>query len=239
MSYLRTWSPTGADRDLIVVFPPAGSGCLRLGECGVPQSADRVVAGVQLPGREDRLAEPMPAFDEAVTAIAEEVRTLPRRRLGLLGISLGGLLAFRVAVALERAGIPVSEAWVVAARAPEFWRDYQADPPAAEVDAMLGAGWNSSSAGTYAAEVLYRDLRMAAGYDIGKLALRHAALRSVSGRRDLVTTEAQMRNWQMRSAHYLGHLVLDADHQAFTGTDVLSFIVSEMLSSGLVSEGTC
>ena len=230
MRYVRSWSPADPDADLVVVFPPAGSGCMRLRALAERQPADRVVVGVQLPGREDRLAEPMPALDDAVAAIAAELRALPRRRLGLIGISLGGLLAFAVARVLERGQSSADQVCIAAARAPQFWRSYQAEPSAAEFDAMLGSGWRESPVGAYAAEVLRRDLRLAAGYDVGQAVLERTPLRTVAGRRDVVATEEQMRTWQTRSARYRGQCVLDASHQQFLDKDVLDPMIDEMFA---------
>jgi surfactin synthase thioesterase subunit len=230
VSYLRSWSSTGPDTDLIVVFPPAGGGCMRLRPLAGLQPADRAVCGVQLPGREDRLAEPMPLFDEAVAAIAGELRELPRRRLGLLGISLGGLLAFAVAAALERAGAAADEVSVAAARSPEQWLTYQAERPADEIDAMLGPGWQNSPVGPYAAAVLQRDLGFAAGYDIGDVVLERTALRSVAGRRDVVATVDQMLGWRTRSTDFRGQRVLDVGHQGFVEKDVLEPMINELFA---------
>lgn len=224
---MRGWAPTDAHRDVVVVFPPAGSGCMRLRGLAVTRPAHRRVLGVQLPGREDRLSEPMPPFGAVVAGIAEEIRALPRRRLGLLGISLGGLLAFCVALELERVGQEADEVCVTAARAPEFWRGYRAEPSPAELDAMLGPGWSQSPVASYAAEVLRRDLRLAAGYDIGAAVLERTALRSVSGRGDVVATEEQMRAWSLRSARYRGQGVVDAGHQRFLDPDVLEPMIDD------------
>jgi surfactin synthase thioesterase subunit len=240
MRYLRSWTRADPATDLVVVFPPAGSGCMRLRSVAEGRPADRVVVGVQLPGREDRLAEPMPAtLDHGVAAIAAELRVLPRRRLGLLGISLGGLLAFAVARMLEKSQAAADDVCVAAARSPQFWRSYQADPSDAEIDAMLGFAWRASPMGAYAADVLRRDLRLAADYDIGQAVLEHTPLRVVSGRHDVVAAERQMAAWQTCSAHYRGQSVLDADHQQFLDKEVLDSMIDDMFARVHVREEPC
>lgn len=234
------WADADADTDLVAVFPPAASGCMRLRAVAERQPAGRTVVGVQLPGREDRLAEP-PAetADIAAAAVASELAALPRRRLGLLGISLGGLLAYLVARQFERDGDPVDEICIAAARSPEFWLGYPAEPPQDEIDAMLGPGWRESPAGPYAAEVLHRDLRLAAGYDIGPAVLEHTPLRTVSGHRDVVVGEEQMRRWRARAARFRGQRVLDVTHRQFLDRDVLEPMIDDLFTAPRAQEVPC
>jgi surfactin synthase thioesterase subunit len=188
------------------------------------------VLGVQLPGREDRVLEP-PAADlaDVVAEVTAELATVARRSLLLLGISLGGLIAFEVARQLEAAGTPPAALVVLAARAPEFWLDYPSEnPPAAEVNALLPPAVRDSEFAEYAGGVLRADLRLTAGYQVRPTRLARTPLWSVSGSRDDVVTAEQMRDWRQRSADFRGHRVIEADHHDITEPDLLAELVASV-----------
>lgn len=240
MSYLRVWTTVDEDTDVVAVFPSAGSGCMRLRALAERQPAGRAVIGVQLPAREDRLAEPPAETADAVAvAVAAELGALPRRRLGLLGISFGGLLGYLVARQFEHVDTPVDELCVAAARSPGFWLDYPVEPPEGEIDEMIGRGWQESPLGTYAAKVLRGDLRLAAGYDIGPEVLQSTPLRTVSGGRDVVVTEEQMREWPRHAAHFRGQRVLDVSHRQFLDQDVLDPMIDDLFTAPRAQEVPC
>jgi len=231
VTYLRSWQPApAADTDVALLLPAAGSGCLRLQAVAPLLPAGATAVGVQLPGREDRLPEPPAAsIAEVVAAVAAELAGLPRRRLLLVGISLGGLLTFELARALEAAGAAAAGLLVLAARAPEFWRDFPSeDPPAAEVAALLPPAVRDSEFAGYAGEVLRADLRLTAGYEVRPTALAATPLWTGSGSRDDVVTTEQMRGWRARSADYRGHRVLPADHHDIAEPGVLADLVSTL-----------
>jgi len=80
------------------------------------------VAPARLPGRESRFREP--AFDRATDlaeALAAAVRAELDRPYALFGHSMGGRLAFEVARALRRAGVPAPQRLIVSgSRAPHL-----------------------------------------------------------------------------------------------------------------------
>ncbi|MEU5222835.1 thioesterase domain-containing protein [Streptomyces toyocaensis] len=231
MTWLRSFTPAAAAgaSATVVVFPQAGSGCLRLhaNAAALPQGLD--LWGVQLPGREDRLADP-PAGSliEVVECVGTELRSSAfRRPLVLLGVSLGALLAHEVAGALESAGTAASALVVAAARSPEHWSTFPAaDPPREELTALLHPAVRAPGPADYAVAALRADLGLMAGYAVPPDPLTRTALLSVSGRRDGVVTAAQMTGWRDRSLRYLGHRELDADHHSFLDRDVLAATLS-------------
>ncbi|MGB3438404.1 MAG: alpha/beta fold hydrolase [Actinophytocola sp.] len=114
MSWLMPFAPSRA-RPVLVCLPQAGSGCgvFRSWQDALGDTA--TVVGVQLPGRENRFAEPPPesfahAVDEIVTALVNAVG----RPTVLFGHSLGGLIGYEVARALPTP----PDALVVAASQP-------------------------------------------------------------------------------------------------------------------------
>ncbi|MEU9119080.1 alpha/beta fold hydrolase [Streptomyces sp. NPDC048506] len=119
----------GAARRL-VCFPHAGGSAsfFRLWAAELPALE---VHAVQYPGRADRIAEPLPndvhrLAEEAADAI-EPLADLP---LALFGHSMGAVVAFETARALERRGVRLDHLFVSGARAAD-------DPDAAPSNAPL------------------------------------------------------------------------------------------------------
>ncbi|MFI2411925.1 thioesterase II family protein [Streptomyces sp. NPDC018947] len=252
MTYLRhftagtgsgTQEAGGGDASpTVVVFPQAGAGCLRL-HAVVPVLPPGVnLLGVQLPGREDRLAD-APAHDlsEVVDRIAAEcfarTRSTAAARRGpllLLGVSLGAVIAYEVARKLESEGAAARSLVVAAARSPEHWRTFPAaDPSPEQVTALLHPSVRESAFARYAAATMRADLRLMAGYDVPPTGLTRTSLRSVSGRHDSVATTAQMSGWRDRTTDYRGHQVIDADHHAFMSQDVLADMLTKIASEAV------
>ncbi len=79
------------------------------------------VVGVQLPGREDRLREPLVhSLDEIVEAVSGALLELDRRPVVLFGHSFGAIVAFEVANALQRAAAAPSALLVSGRAAPDL-----------------------------------------------------------------------------------------------------------------------
>jgi surfactin synthase thioesterase subunit len=233
----------------VVVFPQAGAGCLRLRATVSALPSGLNLLGVQMPGREDRLQD-APASDlaEVVDRIAAECvvaaygstergdgtesRDPARGRpLVFLGVSLGAVIAYEVARKLESQGAAPRSLVVAAARSPEHWSTFPAaNPPSAEVTALLHPSVRESESARYAIATMRADLRLMADYRVPSSRLTSTSLRSVSGRHDSVATTAQMAGWRDRSTDYRGHQVIDADHHAFMTHDVLVGMLSDIAS---------
>jgi len=118
------WRDRGLDGPVIVCLPPAGSGCGQFRGWQERLGEQACVVGVQLPGREERWADPVPStIDEAIAAVADEVRreVPPDRPVVVFGHSFGGLLGYEVTRRLEGAGVPVRGLVVAACRPPHLW----------------------------------------------------------------------------------------------------------------------
>ncbi|MFF3062426.1 thioesterase II family protein [Streptomyces sp. NPDC057909] len=231
MRYLRSF--TAAEESTtttVVVFPQAGAGCLRLRATAAALAPGTHLLGVQLPGREDRLAEPAAhSLAEVVDRVSGELHEPARRRpLVLLGVSLGALIAYEVARRLESTGTPARSLVVAAARSPEHWRTFpSANPPQAELTALLHSSVREAGLARYAVVPLRSDLRLMAGYEVPSAPLTSTSLHSVSGRRDTVVTTEQMARWCERAADYQGHQVIDADHHEFMDPDAVLGMLSD------------
>lgn len=102
----------------IFCFPYAGAGasCYRRLAKLLPPAE---VLAVQLPGREGRLEEPpISAMDALVDAIVDGIHPHVRGRSVFLGYSLGALVAFEVARALQLGARPIDRLIVCASGGP-------------------------------------------------------------------------------------------------------------------------
>jgi surfactin synthase thioesterase subunit len=99
MTWLRPFGPLG-ERPVLVCLPQAGAGCGVFRSWQDMLGPEVTVAGVQLPGRENRFTDPPPdSFADAVHEIVAALKVL-QQPMVLFGHSLGGLLGYEVARAL-------------------------------------------------------------------------------------------------------------------------------------------
>jgi medium-chain acyl-[acyl-carrier-protein] hydrolase len=120
--WLRWWRRSPSARLTLLCFPHAGAGAgsYRPWAALVPETVN--VCAVQLPGRQDRVAEP--AFVEMaplVDALTREASRNLDSPYAMFGHSMGGLVSFEVARRLERIGQPPVHLFVSGARAPSAW----------------------------------------------------------------------------------------------------------------------
>ncbi|MEM9368713.1 MAG: alpha/beta fold hydrolase, partial [Planctomycetota bacterium] len=118
-SIQRASPETGRDAIHIAWFPHAGAGAASLVRpCReAPRGLD--IHAVQLPGREDRFHEPpVSSLGEATREAAEEIAALSGSII-LAGHSLGGLLAYGVALELTQRGVPPLGLIVMAMSSPD------------------------------------------------------------------------------------------------------------------------
>ena len=120
--YLHVLKPCGADALRLYCFPHAGRGA-SLYRPWVDSLAPRVeISAIQPPGRESRLQEePFDRMDallaEVTRAIADDIARAPEAKYALFGSSMGGVVAFEVARAIARAGLPDPKALFIAGTA--------------------------------------------------------------------------------------------------------------------------
>jgi surfactin synthase thioesterase subunit len=101
-AWVVPWHPSPAGLPTLVCAPPGGSGCTRYRNWQARLGDAVSVVGVQLPGRENRFADPHPAtFADAVAAVAADLAGLRAGApLVVVGESFGGLLAYEIARAV-------------------------------------------------------------------------------------------------------------------------------------------
>jgi surfactin synthase thioesterase subunit/glycosyltransferase involved in cell wall biosynthesis len=120
-------------------FPHAGGAAssvqaIRNGQVGL-----RYI-GVRLPGRESRLAEaPFERMAPLVEALAKAIEPYTAEPFAFFGHSMGAVVAFELARALRRRGLPLPRILIAsAARAPQFRRNH-VPPPAATDEELLAS----------------------------------------------------------------------------------------------------
>jgi surfactin synthase thioesterase subunit len=123
--WLVSWRPAPYEHPVLLCLPQAGAGCGQFRPWQAHLGPDISVIGVQLPGRENRWADPPPAsVGEVVTTVADElVAALPPAHPVLVfGHSFGGLLGYEITKRLGRFWNRWPNALVVAGcRPPLMW----------------------------------------------------------------------------------------------------------------------
>ncbi len=111
-----------AGRHLLFCFPWAGGGALPYRAWREALKESTAVIAVRLPGRESRLAETaFERMEPLVEALLEQIRPYTSGPYSFFGHSMGAGLAFEVARALRRAGLPLpASLHVSGARAPQY-----------------------------------------------------------------------------------------------------------------------
>lgn len=112
-------------------FPWAGGGALAYAAWREPLADVAQVCPARLPGRETRAGEPPPGtMEELVAALAREIRPLLDRPFAFFGHSMGAGIAFELARALRRDGLPLpARLFVSSARSPALRRQPLPGPP--------------------------------------------------------------------------------------------------------------
>ena len=126
--WIRRYHPRPDGQTRLVCLPHAGGSASYFYplSAGLPPAVEALA--VQYPGRQDRRAEPCPG---SIRELAEQVATVLRasedgRPLALFGHSMGGVLAFEVALRLEQdGGAPPVGVVASGRRSPTRQRDEQ------------------------------------------------------------------------------------------------------------------
>ena len=106
-AWARTWQPRPDARLRLICFPPAGAGAMFFRPWAQRLPAEIEVVSVLLPGRENRIAEPLITdYRQAVSALHTALRPLTAQPYALFGHSMGALLAYGFALETARYGGP-------------------------------------------------------------------------------------------------------------------------------------
>lgn len=110
------------DRLRLFCFPWAGGGALPFRRWSEPLEPVAFVVPVRLPGRESRASEPaFERMEPLIEALLEQIRPFLQTPFSFFGHSMGAGIAFELARALRRHGLPLPRSLHVSgARAPQF-----------------------------------------------------------------------------------------------------------------------
>ncbi|MFE3445624.1 thioesterase II family protein [Nocardia sp. NPDC059180] len=120
-AWLRVLRPDPVPRHHVVCLPPGGGSATTYRSLAEHLGPGYVVAAVQYPGRQDRLADTaIPDIGELADRIAAELLAQPRiEHLSLFGHSMGATVAFETTRRLERDGQPPELLFVSGRPAPD------------------------------------------------------------------------------------------------------------------------
>jgi medium-chain acyl-[acyl-carrier-protein] hydrolase len=104
-TWVRGFGPLEAGQSArLLCFPFAGGGASAFRSWEIPLSPRLQVCPVQLPGREDRIAEPAPtSVGELVDALLPMLGPVLREPFAFFGHSMGALIAYELARAIDDA----------------------------------------------------------------------------------------------------------------------------------------
>jgi surfactin synthase thioesterase subunit len=202
--WLVSWSGKPQGRPTLLCVPPSGSGCGRFRAWQTVLGDAVAVVGVQLPGREERLGEPLPSsLDEVVTAVTEEALELadPDQPLVVFGESFGGLIAYELTRRLaERGRGPV--AMVLAACEPPHLRRDAEDLVAFARQGLAGRDLDDDTT-ELVIELVRKDGALVEGYRVPAQPGVDSEVHVWGGESDDLVSAAKLDEW----ARFLGREV--------------------------------
>ncbi|MFI9274500.1 thioesterase II family protein [Kitasatospora sp. NPDC052896] len=202
--WCRRFAPSPGAARRLVCFPHAGGSAVYFRPVATALSPRVEVIAVQYPGRQDRRLEPGiddigRLADRVVSALAPW-RDTP---LDLFGHSMGALVAFEVALRLERDGRPPARLFVSGRTAPTAPARLPVDPTDAELIADIRS-LNGTGAEMLADDELLEmilpavrnDYRAVTNYRGNPGAVLSCPITALLGDRDPRATVDETRDWQ-------------------------------------------
>ncbi|MFE7039054.1 M20/M25/M40 family metallo-hydrolase [Streptomyces atratus] len=196
--------PDSAAGTLAVCFAPTGAHGSTFANWRGRLPGDTALALITPPGRGTRVdEEPVTDMTAYADAVAAEIRALRAgRRLVLIGVSLGALLAYETCCRLLDAGVPVARLCAVAGQCPGDFHGDGGDVTVEDARAFAtGTGLTDPEllADPEFEEVLLppviADLQLAADYDGSRSPVPHVELRAVWATEDPHVPEVTVRRW--------------------------------------------
>lgn len=124
-TWIRRYRKAPGSEIQLVCFPHAGGSASFFFPVAKALAPAIDVTAVQYPGRQDRRSEPnIDNIPELADAVYPAVRTLADRPLAFFGHSMGAVLAYEVALRLEKDGVPpLIRLYASGRRAPSRYRE--------------------------------------------------------------------------------------------------------------------
>lgn len=118
-TWLRCHRPLPHAAHRLICFPHAGGTASAYRSWPSRMGSDIEVHAVQYPGHEDRLGEPMiDRMDTLVEQVVAEIVPFVSGRFALFGHSMGGAVAYEVALRLRALGVPEPDHLFISGRQP-------------------------------------------------------------------------------------------------------------------------
>jgi len=206
----------------LLLFHYSGGGISMYAQWRAWLPSDIAVQRVQLPGRQQRVAEPpftalAPLVDELVQVLDAE---LDDRPYALFGHSMGALVAYRLVVAAGRRGRPSPTLLGVSGWSPVGFDDLDGGADQSDDDIIrelqrIGspviAQLTSAELRTLVIPTMRADLSVCRSH-VDDGAVVDCPIVTYSGRDDLLVTPAGMGVWANRTRDYLGNRQFLGDH---------------------------
>ncbi|MFC4127900.1 thioesterase II family protein [Nocardia rhizosphaerae] len=221
--WLRVPEGPAAGRRVLVCLPHAGGTAGFFRGLGASLAASHQVVAVQYPGRQDRHRErQIGDIESAADAIAAEIRAIDPGTVELLGHSMGALIGFELARALEADGTTtVTRLTVTNARPPSIAAGrphlYElADGPFLDRIGALG-GTDRGLMDDREARAMYLpalrgDFRAVERYRAPRSATVGCGVSVVAGLRDPLVPAASANGWRAHTRGTFRLHLLDTDH---------------------------
>lgn len=207
----------------LFLFPHSGGAAAAYGHWSALLPADIELLLVQLPGRHDRRTEqPFTRVEPLVQALREALEAeWDGRPFAFFGHSMGGMLAYRLTVALQRDSVPSPALLGISSWAPKGYLDGArelSDLPDAELAAKvadLGALPAVISASPDMLQVVLPTLRAdlaVYGDHVDDGAVVSCPVAAYGGKSDPLLVPGAMALWATRSSAFLGVHEFPGDH---------------------------
>jgi medium-chain acyl-[acyl-carrier-protein] hydrolase len=238
----------GNTRLRLFCLPYAGGGATLYRSWPRAVPAELQICRVQLPGRENRVAEPpfrrMPPL---VNALTEAIRPYLDRPFAIFGHSMGALVAFELARALRRAGLPQpSRLFLSSHRAPHL---PDPDPPLhflsddalrAELRRLGGTPdevFEHPELMELMLPLLRADFELCETYAHTSEPPLDVPFSTFGGRDDPTTDEASLRAWSDHTRAPVGHRMFEGHHLYLRNEHarVVATVLQTLRKDGLMS----
>lgn len=196
---------------------------------------------VQLPGREERAAEPCEtSMTTVVDALLDGLERMPAFRTILFGHSLGALVGFELAKRLERAGHAPAALVVSACAAPQLQAARRRPLHGLDDEAFLGAVGDYgglpdallADPGMRAAILrpLRADFEMCDAYSYREAAPLRVPIVAFGGKEDRMVTRTDLEAWRAQTSARYTLTLLPGDHFYLQGAELFHRALARELS---------
>lgn len=220
--WMNRVGPARPGAPTLVCFPHAGAGASTFWRWRQQFQASAEIVAVQLPGRENRMAEPrFTTLEPLVEALADALTDLTTRRYAFFGHSMGALVSFELTRLLRRRGLPLPRFLAVSGLpAPQVLQP-RVPSDDADLDAMLRLGYvdrdaaaDPDSAALLRAmlPLLRDDLALAEKYRYRAEEPLPCPVLAFGGDADPVAPPDEVRAWQAQTAAEFACTIVPGGH---------------------------